>query len=189
VNHGRRRIFVRALAEIRNSRNSGAEEWKVKWEDIIHYPEKMNSPYISGGTVKNAYRRTLTKNRVCIKEESGAFINLMVCKSDVPESITLESEEKSNYDYLLELDIQGQRLFTTRKGYFGISSAKTQVGDLACVLLGGNMPFILRPIDQLDCRLKNDSLFCSFVGQAYVHGIMHGEAIKGRMDKMIFSLC
>ena len=115
----------------------------------------------------------------------------MACKSDVPESPISKSEEKSNYNYLFELDIQGQRLFTTRKGYFGISSSKTQVGDLACVLLGGNVPFILRdlrPIDQPDCQLQHDSLSCSFVGQAYVHGIMNGEAIRGRTDKMIFSL-
>ena len=175
--------------EIRNSMDSGVQEWKVKWEDIIHYPDKKNSPYISGGTVKDAYHRTLTKNRVCIVEpQTGAFIDFMKCTSDVPESTISKSEEKSNYDYLLELDIQGQRLFTTRKGYFGISSSKTQVGDLACVLLGGNVPFILRPIDRPSCQLQYDSLCCSLVGQAYVYGIMHGEAIRGRTDKMIFSL-
>jgi len=38
--------------EIRNSVDSGAREWKVKWGDIIHYAEKMNSPYISSGTMK-----------------------------------------------------------------------------------------------------------------------------------------
>jgi len=196
--------------EVVNSLDSGAWEWKERWEDIIAYPEKMNLPYISGGTVKDAYHRTLTKNRKCIVEpQTGAFKDFTPFESGeqgASKSTTSEIlsaaflstfdtwkfeegfEEESKHDYLFEMDIQGQRLFTTRKGYLGIGSSKTRIGDLACVLLGGNVPFLLRPTDELNCQLQLDSLACSFVGQAYVNGIMNGEAIRGRTNKIIFSI-
>jgi len=173
--------------KIGTSMDSGEREWKSEWEDIILHHQKMDDPYIGGGTVRAAFHRTLTKNRWCIVEpETGAFIDF--CTSDLSYSATSGTKEKTKSDYLLELDIQGQRPFTTRKGYLGIGSSKIQVGDLVCVLLGGKVPFILRHIDQTVCQLEYVSLSCSFVGQAYVHGIMRGEAIRERTDKMIFSL-
>jgi len=173
--------------KIETSMDSGEREWKSEWEDIILHHQKMDDPYIGGGTVRAAFHRTLTKNRWCIVEpETGAFIDF--CTSDLPYSATSGTKEKTKSDYLIELDIQGQRPFTTRKGYLGIGSSKSQVGDLVCVLLGCKVPFILRHIDQTVCQLEYVSFSCSFVGQAYVHGILRGEAIRERTDKMIFSL-
>lgn len=174
-------------SKIGTSIDLGEREWKSGREDIIQHLQKMDDRYISGGTVRTAFHRTLTKNRRCtVEPETGAFIDFYT--SDLPYSATSKTKEKTKHDYLLKLDIQGQRLFTTRKGYLGIGSSKIQVGDLVCVLLGGKVPFILRHIDQTVCQLEYVSLSCSFVGQAYVHGIMRGEAIRERTDKMIFSL-
>jgi hypothetical protein len=40
------------------------------------------------------------------------------------------------------------------------------------VLAGGKVPYLLRTVgDEQENRFQ-------FVGQAYVHGIMHGEAVK-----------
>ncbi|KAH8744628.1 hypothetical protein F5883DRAFT_439740 [Diaporthe sp. PMI_573] len=43
-----------------------------------------------------------------------------------------------------------------------------RVGDLICVLYGCDVPVVLRKIE---CHYK-------FIGESYVHGIMHGEAIE-----------
>jgi hypothetical protein len=52
------------------------------------------------------------------------------------------------------------------------------VGDRICVLFGGKTPFILRPQNRLpkeSCKIEE---VFGFVGDAYVHGLMDGEAIK-----------
>lgn len=75
----------------------------------------------------------------------------------------------------------GQRkFFRTKDGYYGLGSSIIEEGDLVCVLLGGVTPFILRP----------DGDHYNLVGECYVHGLMHGEAIemmeKGEREREIF---
>jgi hypothetical protein len=63
-----------------------------------------------------------------------------------------------------------RRFCVTGKGYFGLVPAKAQVGDLVCLLLGGDAPVVLR-------RDESDGLYI-YIGDCYVHGIMNGEAMK-----------
>lgn len=63
-------------------------------------------------------------------------------------------------------NIVNQALFRTSKGWIGTGPATMATGDEVWVLYGGNMPFILRP-----------GTTHNFVGEAYVHGVMHGEAM------------
>ncbi len=51
----------------------------------------------------------------------------------------------------------------------GIGSHDTRVGDKVVVLLGGDVPFILR--DEHDGREP-----LRLIGESYVHGLMNGEA-------------
>jgi hypothetical protein len=64
-----------------------------------------------------------------------------------------------------------RRLFATGKKYIGLAPASTQVADLVCVLSGGRTPFHLRPSEEYPGRH-------TLVGESYVHGIMHGEALQ-----------
>jgi hypothetical protein len=64
----------------------------------------------------------------------------------------------------------GRRLFRTEKGYLGMGSVSTEVGDQVWVLEGANVPFVLRPVGDGRYRL---------IGAAYFHGIMWGEALIG----------
>ena len=63
---------------------------------------------------------------------------------------------------------RGRKLFSTLSGHIGIGDGTLESGDLVCVFLGGLTPFIIRPVDQ---KYK-------LVGECYVHGIMHGEALE-----------
>ena len=56
----------------------------------------------------------------------------------------------------------------TRKGYYVLGPKTTEPGDIVCVLYGGKLPFILRPWGESHYLL---------VGECYVHGLMHGEAM------------
>jgi hypothetical protein len=73
-------------------------------------------------------------------------------------------------------------LFFTRKGYMGLGPNCLRVGDIVCVLFGATVPFILRP--------KYN--YYQLVGEAYVHGIMEGEAMQqceaGELEKRIFEI-
>lgn len=60
-------------------------------------------------------------------------------------------------------------LFFTREGYMGLGPLDLKVGDSVCLLFGGLTPYILRDIGE-GCH--------QFIGEAYVHGIMHGEGMR-----------
>jgi hypothetical protein len=66
----------------------------------------------------------------------------------------------------------GRRIFHSSRGYVGIGPAVLQAGDIICVLSGGAMPFILRQ----DRRSNPSKRRFQLIGEAYVHGIMYGEA-------------
>ena len=72
---------------------------------------------------------------------------------------------------MLQLKLAGRELFITTQGYMGLCSAGVEKGDLVSVLLGCDMPILLRERDK--------SHYLRVIGEAYVHGIMDGEAVKG----------
>ncbi|KAK5122281.1 hypothetical protein LTR85_004192 [Meristemomyces frigidus] len=61
-------------------------------------------------------------------------------------------------------------MFSTDNGYLGTGPEGLYVGDVVCVLYGGNVPYILR-------KVGNQGHY-KFIGDAYVPGIMHGEAMN-----------
>jgi hypothetical protein len=67
-----------------------------------------------------------------------------------------------------------RRLFHTSKGYLGLGPALLQAGDIVSVLAGGTIPFVLRQ----DSRSNPSRRRFQLVGEAYVHGIMRGEAVS-----------
>ena len=59
-------------------------------------------------------------------------------------------------------------------GYrFGIAPTNAKVGDIICVLLGCSVPVVLSPIDA-----SNPHSGYELVGEAYLHGVMDGEALQ-----------
>ncbi|RYN74344.1 hypothetical protein AA0120_g12431 [Alternaria tenuissima] len=71
-----------------------------------------------------------------------------------------------------ELDQSGgrqRRLFKTRRGFMGTGARSLRVGDEVWVLYRGGLPFVLRPLPNGHYRL---------VGESFVYGVMHGEALK-----------
>jgi hypothetical protein len=70
---------------------------------------------------------------------------------------------------------------TTQEGYLALVPRRTLPGQLVCVLRGGNVPFILN---------RRESGYFELVGEAYVHGIMDGEYVRGarKEDLMEFRI-
>ncbi|KAK2597272.1 hypothetical protein N8I77_013132 [Diaporthe amygdali] len=63
----------------------------------------------------------------------------------------------------------GRRLFRTTKGFFGISNQVLDKGDSIWILAGAETPFILR---------NESGKEWIMVGEAYIHGLMYGEALE-----------
>jgi len=69
-----------------------------------------------------------------------------------------------------------RRLCRTGRGSLGLVAPNTKVGDLVCLLLGGDAPFILRKSEHTHDGKPTYVL----VGDCYVHGLMGLEGMKLR---------
>ena len=73
-----------------------------------------------------------------------------------------------------------KRPFCSTRVYVGLAPAHTEPGDIVCLILGSNLPHILRP--DLSGRYQ-------LVSEAYVHRIMDGELMAGAVSSTTFKLC
>jgi hypothetical protein len=76
----------------------------------------------------------------------------------------------------------GTRLFTTNNSaaVLGTGVDGTRVGDIVCVLYGSDVPLILR-------QVGNKGEY-KLIGECYVAGIMHGEALDMGLEEREFRL-
>jgi hypothetical protein len=73
-----------------------------------------------------------------------------------------------------------RKLFRTDRRLIGVGPQLMKQGDLACVLFGANVPYILRPIG-------NERF--QFLGECYLQGVMYGESLEeGRKRSRIFQI-
>ena len=75
----------------------------------------------------------------------------------------------------------GRILFVTERGYIGLGPLSSFAGDDVAVLCGGKTPYVLFGRDQ-------DSTSLHLVGEAYVHGLMDGEAFQGTAQAKVIEL-
>jgi hypothetical protein len=68
-------------------------------------------------------------------------------------------------------------LFRTSVGSLGIGPQSLQILDEVWILNGATVPFVLRP--------REDGTF-QLIGEAYLHGLMHGELTSWRTDEIIY---
>jgi hypothetical protein len=60
----------------------------------------------------------------------------------------------------------------TENGYAGLVPENSSIGDRICVFHGGRVPFVLS-------TALSSTTSCKLVGECYIHGIMHGAALRG----------
>jgi hypothetical protein len=134
----------------------------------------------NGQETREDFWRTLIANRLENFEGEPSITFLQDFKSWLEGnegrfSLFLPKNKKKLPDDRVEALIRrscGSRTFAvTSGGYPALVPERAQIGDDICVLLRGDVPFILRQ------RRENWSL----IGEAYVHGFMDGEAL-GAME-------
>ncbi|ODM20286.1 hypothetical protein SI65_03339 [Aspergillus cristatus] len=99
------------------------------------------------------------------------------------------------YIYLAKNILQRRRLFITKRGWIGLSSEDIREGDTVTILVGADMPFIVRDPDQGPSgTLKGKERECDdkdiprqLISEAYVHGAMDG-LVFSEMPKIMFAI-
>ncbi|KAN0113261.1 Heterokaryon incompatibility protein (HET) domain containing protein [Hyaloscypha variabilis] len=97
--------------------------------------------------------------------------NIKLGEANVSETFDQDYEHIASS---FRLAYMGRRLFVTASGHQGIGPQALEKGDEVWILGGAKVPMVLRRVQEGIYRL---------VGEAYVHGIMEGEAVgegKGR---------
>lgn len=150
----------------------------IGWNKLLsdwYADHGLPEQYKTGGSTLSAFART------CIGD---------LIKAEFPIERAKPKHERRFFKLLTSLsECQTQNLlyesvcgmvpnhafFVTKLGYIGIGPPEIQPGDQAWVIYGGRVPFILRTQEQ-DNVLDGAHAF-TLVGDAYVHGIMDGQAV------------
>ncbi|PMD34353.1 hypothetical protein L207DRAFT_497721 [Hyaloscypha variabilis F] len=82
------------------------------------------------------------------------------------------------FEDVLEKTVENRGFCVTENGYFGLVPRRARVGDHIIVLFGGCTPFVVRERKGWDSP-SSEKCYWQLVGEAYVHGMMDGEALAG----------
>ncbi|PYI05117.1 hypothetical protein BO78DRAFT_276464, partial [Aspergillus sclerotiicarbonarius CBS 121057] len=175
---------------------SQGEQLALRLDEFAHmvsYDLKPEAPYVAGGTVKDAFWRTMlndaletepNRHRRLMAEDESFFVwwwrNLRDGTS-AGEFYDPFQERLGIIARSFWLPNDNRVFFATQKGYMGFGPPDMEQGDMVAVLLGSRMPFILRQMPLPDIGGGSEGFhgkeLCSVVGYCYVHGVKNGEAV------------
>jgi hypothetical protein len=88
-------------------------------------------------------------------------------------------QKLEDYLVLASRCMLGRRFLTTDNGYMCMGLESTAPGDSVWILDGGPTPFVLRDVENTSTKAEEpQARRMMLVGECYVHGIMHGEALE-----------
>ena len=141
----------------------------------------------------SVFSETRRYNRRATKVMQDAFLDIQGTPR-APEN-RQASILPSSFPYITMMHaLHDRRIFATDSGFLGLGPQHLQPNDLVCVLLGAEVPFILRELQQdavtsFPWRFWRNSSRCyELVGECYIHGIMDGEFLKKNPPLKDFTL-
>jgi hypothetical protein len=98
-------------------------------------------------------------------------LRLKATGQSVPVNLQKKGEDgdADAFWFNMSLGCEGRCFYITENGYYGLGPWITEPGDVCYILLGANVPFVLR-------SGVGDGGF-KLVGETYTHGLMLGEAL------------
>ncbi len=153
---------------------ANAPEIVAQWQGIVSAHCAAHSDrYPLGGTYHDAFWRTVMAGMVYDDAEVDGYRRLIAADE-------ANVRQYWSPDSFLSLWLWGRtRLFLTRTGLIGLGKIGMEVGDSVCVLMGGNMPFILRAAETSD---DDGAHRYKYIGHAYLHGSMDGELVDDNRE-------
>jgi hypothetical protein len=165
-------------------------EWKMvhqSWSALLPHNGTDFAAYPGGGTYGDAFWRLLTRDVIGDIVPSGDSVAGTLRRATAYDLPLVLSDYDHDTRVHCQFHFQDQRLLITKKGLIGLGSQDMLVGDTVHVLLGGRVPFILRPVNEPHNAGQVPSPRCfRYVCDAYVHGIMDGEGLNmGRWETVV----
>lgn len=147
--------------------------------------DTLRSSYVGGGSLFAAYCRTICGNRFAdtywpISKDwprlgqSLDFLFPILQGAKPRQTKGFHGTEANRFVDQLNHYLRGKSVIKTREGYIGLAPQEALPGDRVCILLGCDVPLLLRPAQNHRFQV---------VGQCYVHGLMYGEAFLGPLPE------
>jgi hypothetical protein len=167
-------LFTRAVSfYIDSSAFNTAQQHNTviqEWDDNALQATRVLDPYANTYGMKEAFWRTLVADMIGDGRASGEplaeeMFDVWSNRAKAPDAVRDFTEP---FVSAVVRASQNRRFYTTSRGFMVLAPAAAMKGDVACILLGGQTPFILR----------RDAGSFHLVGACYVHGIMFGETME-----------
>jgi hypothetical protein len=149
-----------------------AKEWKEKG----YVPEMNVYRFLPDATRIIALRECIFKT---IAEKPCDDADRAQCPIFTPG----ERARKSAFELRMREMKDGRKMFRTKSGSLGMGPKSVMEGDEVWVLPGAKVPFVLRSFEG-----GREPKRYTFIGEAYVHGYMNGEAVREGRKFEVFGL-
>lgn len=133
----------------------------VGYDDDAELVRVGNSRFTDAAVLVQRGSKSIPNKR--IKADVHRFLAIQKVKN----ILKVAREEKIQLGSEIIGKSLGRLPFVTRKGHLGLSSVRIASGDVIAVILGSQVPFVLRSHSEGKYQV---------IGEAYVDGIMDGEA-------------
>jgi Heterokaryon incompatibility protein (HET) len=175
------RLFVGGvICDVINSRSKIADKGTIpsEWASFAGWRDFASAP-------PDVFWRTLVADRDSYGNEApsifgfachGVFRDDLRFSSAYQDQIIKSPAGRIDTEYMRRVRsvVWNRSLFLTKSGRVGLGPSNVQVGDAIAILFGCSVPVVLRPTQR---EPKQAESHYRIVGQAYVHGIMNGEAL------------
>lgn len=192
-------------------RNSQTRDNVLVWEQaVLAKWQRDGLPYDAQGLGQGeAFWRALMSDRdwdnAKVPPEHGRYFDAWLGRAGVDEAYAAANSSagmdkvevrrtfvKPFTDCCISL-CHGRSFVITKRGYIGLAPFKTRVGDKITVLQGGTVPFVLRErtlageegSNGAAGRVESSKVRCEFVGEAFVLGIMEGQAVARAREEEV----
>lgn len=140
--------------------------------------------YISGGSFKDSWKRTILNNLVLQGREYRQVTQADLALYGGFSSEANPWERKPPFGDIastIGMSVYEKAFFITKEGYIGLGPQDLQVDNEVFVILGSRVPLILRQEKENQKYEPQGFSLCtvchSLIGRCYVHGIMDGEVM------------
>ncbi|KAM5359124.1 hypothetical protein ACJZ2D_014730 [Fusarium nematophilum] len=189
--HDKPLVLAETWTSGKDERQSSAYNIIQDYSKLLDETDAQHFPRKPGTHRQESFWRTLIWNatetdRYPAPDTYEAFFERFKAGKDILINLSNPSDDAADHQKIAPTDEArdfynafvrhglNRRFFITARGNLGSGPPDMQEGDHICVLVGSKVPVILRD--------SGDKAGCyEYVGHAYVHGIMHGEAL-GLLD-------
>lgn len=174
---------------------AGTEEMNFidacRWILNAHEPSRQHYKSVSdafwqticGGVIAKPDKTRARWYRPILEMDSAAFDKwlALIEAEEYRQNFASGDDDVRGFQTAFRVVSMNRRFAVTDKGYIGWAPADTRKGDIVALFPGGNVPYVLRPVSQPNSAQSSMSSNTrnrryEFLGDAYIHGIMHGEA-------------